>query len=721
MTFPGSATPFGLVRLGPDTVFGAGPKEVLNRFNMATGGYHHAHDRVLGFSHTRLSGTGVSEGGLFRVRPVTDPGDFEKRKGLLGLVHGEEAFEAGYYSIRFPDQGILAEVSSTPHCGFHRYTRLDAGKHLQLLLDVGSSLPLGATGDDSEVSVDPARRTLSGKTRLKGQFSSRFGGLDAYFFAEFSPRTGRVRLWQDQRWLPAGSTAASGQSPGAGLELSDDQDSIELKLCISTVSQANARLNFEAEARDLGFDQARAQAHDAWDAMFSRARIRSQDPSLLRGFYTALYHSMLMPTNFTDVNGEYMGFDRKVHVARDFTYRTDLSLWDTFRTTHPLYSLIAPEIQRDSVMSLIEMGKLSGVLPRWPSGLADSGSMFGSPANFLIAEAWLKGIHDFDVEAALDLMIRGATQTVPGVPGRDEPCIRFGYCPSDLTSGSVSMTLEQAWADSATANLAGALGQTAVEAEYRERAHAWRHHWNPANRYFCPKDSRGKLGAVSPDLLSYFGFLGHGAQSFTEGSANQWRYSVPHEPRELVRLFGGPEAFVAELERFLRGASRQRSSAIPVGRYWHGNEHDLHAIYLFNEAGHPELTQKWVRWALNTRYADSPDGLDGNDDGGALSAWFALSTLGLYPQAGSDLWWLGAPQVEEATLDLGSGHTLHLVAHGQGPRNAYVQKVLLNGVPLCEPRLRHAELQDGKLEFFLGPRAAPQGGFACQRPEPFSS
>ena len=713
MTFPGATSPFGMVRLSPDTEFGSGPLQRLNGTNLTTSGYSEMHNRVTGFSHTRLSGTGVKEGGLLKVKPVTIEKDYQNRSGSLGLEHDQESMEPGHYAITFPGDKIFAELTSSQHCGFHRYRRLDATKTLHLVIDGGSSLSRGGIGSASFLQVDPAHQAFWGDLAVKGGFSSRYGGMTAHVYAEYTGAVQSVRMWQGKDWENATATRADGNRPGLGIALAPSGDEIELKVCLSYVSASNARGNFEAEARHADFDQALSAATQAWHSMLGRAVIQTSDPDVEKIFYTSLYHSLLMPTNFTDTNHEYLGFDRVAHRAEGFTYRTDLSLWDTFRTAHPLYTLIAPEVQHDSVMSLLAMGAVSGVLPRWPSGGGDAGSMFGSPANFLMSEAWLKGIHNFDAEAALDLMVRGADEEVAGKPGREKICHDVGYCPSNLVNGSVSKTLEYAWADFATAELAKSLGHSGIATDFATRSEAYREVWDPDAKYFAPRDEKGHFGRISPDALPYLGIFGHGTSAFVEGSANQWRYSAPQAGSALVKLFGGPTAFVAELERFMEGHSGGRAAIYPGGRYWQGNEPDLHALYFFNEAGRPDLTQKWARWAMNDRYGNSSAGLDGNDDGGALSAWYVLSALGLYPQAGTDRYWLGSPIVEKATLNLGSQHQLHLVVNQQGRQNVYVQKLLVNGHRWCKPSIAHSELIGATLQYTMGSTPAPDGGYAC--------
>ncbi len=718
MTSPAATRPFGMVRLGPDTRV-TGGRAYLSRITTATSGYSSWYNRIVGFSHTRLSGTGAAEGGLFRVQPLASIEAFASRQEGLPFEHADETAHPGTYAVAFPAQGFSTELTATARCGVHRYRALGQGPVPLLALDVTSSLnPKRDRKVEATLRVDPTARTLDGKVRLFGGFSRTSGGQQAWFHAEVTGPVEHFRLWRKGALLEAEFTQA--EDPGnsdLGVLLLPSQEGreLEFRLCVSFVSAENARGNFDAEVRGRSFEQLKADANQEWEAWLGRARIRSRNAKVLTVFNTALYHSFLMPTLFTDSNGQYLGFDQKVRTARGFTYRTDLSLWDTFRTTHPLYTLIAPEIQRDSVQSLLEMARASGAVPRWPSGTADAGAMFGSPANFLFAETWLKGLRGFEPQEALDWMVRGAKGETPtSLPGREKVCWEKGICPSDVIDHSVSKTLDYAWADSATAGLARSLGQFTLARQFDGRAQAYRQAWNPERGFFAPKDSGGRWMRFTTDVVTYLDFWRAGKpRFFAEGSAHQWRYSAPHDAQGLIELFGGPEPFVQELESFLHGASPHMSLNLPQTHYWHGNEHNLHVIYLFNEAGRPDLTQRWARWAMQTRYGTGPQGLDGNDDGGALSAWYVFSALGLYPQAGTDRYWLGSPQVDEAELDLGEGRTLRILARNQGAKNVYVQGVRLNGQCLERPEVRQESLLNGVLEFDLGPAPAPGGGYRC--------
>jgi predicted alpha-1,2-mannosidase len=525
--------------------------------------------------------------------------------------------------------------------------------------------------------------------------------LRVYFYAKPSVPLGHYRVWSGKKWIDDQPTEIRGEDIGIVLDSMNTPSyggEIGLSLCISYVSALNAKLNFDAEAASTPFDQARISAEAKWKEYFSRAEIKTPDRDLETLFYSTLYFSAIMPTNFTDVNHEYRGFGNTIGKAENFTYRTDLSLWDTFRTAHPLYNLIAPEIQRDTVLSLMEMAKENhGVFPRLAYGTTSSKYMFGSPANFVLSEAYAKGIHDFDTESALLSMWKGANED----PFTREPeCVLHGYCPSDEIPQSVSKTVENSWADFAAAELAHASGNPSMELRFRENEVGFRHVWDPSTRYFRPKNSAGEFTAFNPNMTSYFAFIYKPAIAYAEGGPNHYRFSAPHHAQELISLFGGPAEFVTELEKFMDGHSPRRSALYPGANYWHGDEHNIHAPYLFNEAGRPDLTQKWVRWILRDRYATTPDGLDGNDDAGTLSAWYVLSSLGLYPQSGTDRYWLGSPAVDEATF-----------ARGQSSENVYVKQVALNGKRLCASTVLHQALVDSTLEFQMS--ATPVATYTC--------
>ena len=364
-----------------------------------------------------------------------------------------------------------------------------------------------------------------------------------------------------------------------------------------------------------------------------------------------------MPTVFNDANGDYLGFDRQVHKASGFRYFTNLSLWDTFRTTHPLYTLIAPQDQRDMLTSLVKMLEQGGWLPRWPSGHGYSNSMLGTPADIVIADAYLKGVRDFDVTNAYQAMRRTAlAPTPPGAAfsGREgvKEYLQYGYCPAGLVGKSRHTDagiLE--WANRAISLLAEALGYAEDAALFHQHSESYRNVWNPRTQYFQPRDARGSfVEPFKPLLLPYLDRKGKYTKDYVEGSPLQWRWGAPFDAEGLIALFQSREYFVQELDNFFAKADPTLGRWNPGPYYWHGNEPDIHAAYLFDEAGRPDLTQKWVRWIMDHKYSNRYDGLDGNDDGATLSAWYVFSALGLYPVAGTDRYELGAPLFEKAEV-----------------------------------------------------------------------
>jgi predicted alpha-1,2-mannosidase len=703
---PAAALPFGMIRLGPDTVAKSGRRATNSS------GYYFHDDRVLGFSHTRLSGTGARDGGNFLVFPSTEPQSptGPRRQPDARLDHKDEVAFPGYYAATLPESGIRAELTATRRVGVHRYTFPQSAKP-RILIDVTSVLGRGKS-KEGQVRVLASASEIEGSVRTFGTFSARYGGLEVYFVARFSQGFAAVGTWQGESFS-RDRLEAAGDDVGVDLILqaSGPRPVVELKLAISYVSVANARANLEAEAGAAGFDRVLETAVSEWENKLTRIRVAGGTDKQQTIFYTALYHSLLMPTVFSDVNGDYLGFDGRVHRASGFHFYTDMSLWDTFRTTHPLFTLIAAAEQRDMMVSLTEIAKQGGYLPRWPSGNGYTNSMFGTPADIVVAEAYLKGVRDFDAEAAYQAMLKTAQGPTHNsrFSGRAgiEDYLKFHYCPSDRERQSVAKTIEYSYEDYAVARLAEALGHSKDAELFDARARYYRNLWNPATQYFQPRDSRGEFFEdFRPLLLTYLDPGGKYTSAYVEGSALQWRWAVPFDAAGLVSLFRSPGYFVEELEQFF-AKSIPSVGALPNAYYWHGNQPDLYAAFLFNAAGRPDLTQKWARWILETKYGDRENGLDGNDDGGCLSAWYVFASIGLFPVAGTDRYEIASPLWERAEVDVG-GRRLSVVAGNFARDHGYVQKVLLNGTPLDRRWLRHDEIaRGGMLRFEMGPKPAP--------------
>jgi len=691
--FPGACAPFGMVRLSPDTVSTSG-RRATN-----TSGYYYRDPQILGFSHTRLAGTGAVDGGNFLVIPIAggDSADAVRHGLRAPYQHDNEVAFPGYYKLFLPERNLTAELTATPRVGVHRY-QFAGSDAPHLLIHVASVLGRGAS-KDGHVRLLPTANELEGSVRTYGTFSRRYGGIPIHFVARFNRPFTRFGVWKSDS-IAAGQNTADGDDVGADLlfEKNGSPSVVELKLAISYVSVANARENLNREAGALDFDQVLEQSKRGWEEKLGRIRVEGGTAKEQTLFYTALYHALQMPTAFSDVNGDYLGFDGKVHRAQDFTYYTDMSLWDTFRTVHPLFNLIAPREQRDMARSLVEMSRQGGYLPRWPAGNGYSNSMFGTPADIMLTETYLKGIRDFDVETAYQAMRRAALGPTKNsrFSGRAgiEDYLKFGYCPSDLMKQSVARTLEYAYADHSIAALAKALGHADDAALFEKHSLAYRQIWNPQTQYFQPRDSHGAFdGTFKPLMLTYVDRGGKYTHAYVEGSALQWRWGVPFDAPALISLFKSKDYFVQELEEFFAHSVPQ-VNVQPNAYYWHGNQPDIYSVYLFNAAGRPDLTRKWVHWILAHKYGDQENGMDGNDDGGTISAWYVLSSLGLYPTAGSDRYELVGPLWKRAEITTGDQR---LVINGDPEiaDPALHERVRLNAAALDRTWIAHKEIANG--------------------------
>jgi predicted alpha-1,2-mannosidase len=706
--FPGAMVPLGMVRLGPETESFLLHKRALN-----TSGYFYGDDRMLGFSHTRLNGTGATDGGAVLVVPSIGPVVPQAlRTGhCIRFSHSDEVASPGYYAVKLAEPGVLVELTATPRVGVHRYT-FTKDKAPHLILDVTHALGNHRTSD-GEVRVLPDAGEVEGAVRLFGTFASRYGGLKTYFVARYDQPLAAFATWQGDR-LSLAQTNARGNQVGVDLTFAptNRQHVVTLKVAISYVSIQNARANLEAEADIKDFDAVVARAQQIWEERLSLVKVQGGTDKQKTIFYTALYRAFEMPTLFNDACREYVGFDGKVHQTDGFQYFTDLSLWDTFRTVHPLYTLIAPKEQRDMLNSLVKMLEQGGWLPRWPSGRGYSNSMLGTPADIVIADSYLKGIRGFDVERAYQAMRQ--TALAPNwrgaaFSGRQgiQQYLKYKYCPSGPVRESVARTLEFGWADHAISLLAEALGHHADAELFLDHSRYYRNLWNPATQYFQPRDPEGRfVEPFKPLLLTYFDRKGTYTKDYVEGSALQWRWGAPYDAPGLIALFKSRDYFVDELNSFFARSDPAMGAWSPGPYYWQGNQPDIHAAWLFNEAGRPDLTQKWVRWLLDHKYDDNYVGLDGNDDAGTISAWYLFGALGLYPVPGSDKYELGAPLFERAELKL-KDKPLVIVAQNYAPNRCYAGKVWLNDQPLDRSWITHGEIaQGGTLRFSMAAEPA---------------
>ena len=678
MLSPAASVPFGCVRLGPDTSAVGG----LYLFKTNTSGYYYEHRHIIGFSYSRLSGTGIRDYGMFRVTPCSSLQDGKPIP--IAYSHEEETASPGYYAVYLHAQSVLAEMTATEHAGYQRYT-FNTCADAKLYIDASSTLSEGTT-ENAVISVNENEGTVTGEVTVYGGFSGRFDGMKEYYYAEFDK--------------PLKSFEMNGES-GVSLNFGNiENEPVTLRAGISFVSAENAKENLYAEAGNSDFDTVRKNADDLWNNELSKIKITADD-EIKENFYTALYHTMIMPTDFTDYNGEYVGFDKEIHTADGYTYRTDMSLWDTARNVNALYCLIEKDVQNDCIQSLLDMADKGGVLPRWPMGEGYTGSMMGSPANMVLTESFLKGF-DFDTDKALGFMIKSAT-SFDNKENRDYGDLyeEYGYIPDDLVRDqgkmSVARTLEYAWADAEISLLAEKLGKNDIAAEYYEKSQRYKNVWNPETKYFQAKNSDGSWGVLMPDMTAFYDdILGlKFSKAYCEGSARQWRWNAINDIDGMIELFGSKEYFVSELNEFMEDASTDMAAIDPGAGFWIGNQHDIHTPYLFVNAGRPDLTQKWVRWTLANRFSTDVNGLDGNDDGGTLSAWYVFSALGFYPVPGTDKYWIGSPCVDSAEIDLGDGKILKITADNQSKENIYISSVTLNGKTPDDFIFSHSDIADG--------------------------
>lgn len=679
--FPGPQVPYGMIRPGPDTGMGRGAAG-FNHFS----GYFYGDDFVHAFSLTRLQGAGIVDYGAPAL-VFADGFDLEKtaREGQQSRIAGQSA-SPGHYAARLVDPRIDVEITASARTALFRLDP-DEGVAPTVIVDLGHSLP-DVDILDGFVEVEPDARELRGWVHLSGGYSSRRGGIVVSFVVRASEPFVAHGLFDGDQAIDDDATSASGPDVGAYFEMAPGTRPV-IAAAISFVDVEGARKNLDAEADDLDFDRVLAEARELWEAHLQRIRVEGGTERDARIFYSALYRVLLMPTLLEDVDGRYRGLDHEVHVAEDFEYLSDLSLWDTFRTLHPLLDLVYPEHQRNVLRSLVAMAQDGGYVPRWPIGPNYTGGMVGDPAAIVFAESWAKGLRDFDLRTAYDALRLTALEAPPqGAPfrGREgiEEYVTLGYVPVEAAGGSVSRTLEYAYADFALARMAEALGEDEDAALFAERAKNYGNVFDPEVGFFVGRRADGSFEALETET---------GWRPFyTEGNAHQYLFYAPHDLPGLAELLGGPETTLARLEALFERSTRDTMTPLLPGLYyWHGNEPDLHYAFVFSALGDHERSVRWSRWARERHYGDGPSGLPGNDDGGTMSAWLVFASLGFFPIAGTDEYLLGAPVFERAEIALEGGTLTVECPDPEAPRYT----VSLSGEPLAAPSFTHDRIAAG--------------------------
>jgi predicted alpha-1,2-mannosidase len=712
-SFVGAAAPQGMMKAGPDT---SGAWGTINFLHFS--GYWYDDDTIQGFSHMHLHGTGAQDYAVLGIMP-TDAFDASRTTATGYASKFDKSTEKatfGRYDVTLTRGNIGASIVATAHAAHHRYTYPSSANSAHVIVDLDHKLESGEIKDVT-VDLDPIKHSAKGSFRSVGQMSRGFGGSMIYFALRTKTAWGNAVVWANGQ-APAPLTHADGTKVGFDLDfdLSNDHSPIEVQVGISLVSVDGAQANLDAEMPAWSFDDESTNASNAWNQATSVIKFTGGTPAQQTMLNAALYHLYLMPTVLSDTDGSYVGLDSKVAKA-DFHYCSDMSLWDTYRTLHPLYDLVAPDRARDSARSLVAMAKAGGYFPKWPIATGEAGTMIGASAEVVLADAYLKGTRDFDAEGAYQIMraaALGSQEPVGGRGGRNQvgKYMQDGYVPSSV-GGSVSWTIEYGQDDFALANFAEALGHHDDAIALSNRAHGWQKLYDSQSGFLWAKGDDGSWSSTHGDPSTV-------SDDFVEANAWHSVWGPWYDADTLITTLGGKDAFVAKLESFfVQGKADydavdwttpgSLSRAAMRKYYWGGNEPDMHAPYLFALAGRPDLTQKWVRWIENEVYGAGADGIPGNDDGGTMSAWLVFSALGFYPIAGSDRYVVGAPMVAHAELQLVGGSFI-VDAQDVSDQNVFVQSVTLNGAPLMQPILRHADLKPGgSLMFVMGPKPSKWG------------
>lgn len=675
--YPGATSPFGMIQLSPDT------SEAPNWGDAS--GYDYNRNTIFGFSHTRLSGTGASDLIDITLMPTSSG------RTSSAFTHDEEKARPGYYQVMLKDEGINAELTTTQRNGIHRY-QYPAGKDAEIILDMDHSADKGSWGRriiNSQIRIlnDHAvegYRIITGWAKLR----------KIYFYMEFSSPILTSTL-RDGGRVHENTAVINGTNLHGCFRFGQlNGKPLTCKVALSSVSMENARQNMEQEAPHWDFDRYVAAADADWEKQLGKIEVKGTEVQK-EIFYTALYHTMIQPNTMSDVNGEYMAADYTTRkVANNETHYTTFSLWDTFRASHPLYTLLEPERVTDFVKSMIRQYEYYGYLPIWQLWGQDNYCMIGNHSIPVITDAILKGIPGIDMEKAYEAVYNSSVTSHPNSPF--EVWEKYGFMPENIQTQSVSITLEQAFDDWCVAQLAAKLNKDADYQRFHKRSEYYRNLFHPKTKFFQSKNDKGEW--IEP--FDPYQYGGNGGHPFTEGNAWQYFWYVPHNIQALMELTGGTKAFEQKLDTFFtstyKSEQMNHNASGFVGQYAHGNEPSHHVAYLYNFAGQPWKTQKYVSHILNTLYNNTSSGYAGNDDCGQMSAWYVFSAMGFYPvNPVSGEYEIGTPLFPEMRMHLDNGKTFTVLAPAVNRENIYIRSVKLNGKPYDKSYITHQQIMDG--------------------------
>lgn len=711
-TFPGATVPFGMVQLSPDTQI----KSRKEGYDWAAG-YRYDDRTIVGFSHTHFSGTGHSDLGDVLVMPIAgevklERGDASKPgSGYTSrFSHKDETAEPGYYAVSLQDYGIRAELTASARVGVHRY-RFPKGKPAHVLVDLRTSMY------DYPGKVQWSRLRLRPDGTVTGFRETRgwAPGRQLYFAMRFSRPVSGHQLHDTEQdvvykgFPPPGEKDPRQRAQIEGRQLAGAFDfadaagqTMVIKVAISPVSEDSAIANLDAEMPGWDFDAVRRDAKAQWTQALAAVDIDAPE-AMKRGFYTALYHTLMGPSLFMDSDGRYRGPDNAVHQAEGFTHYSTFSLWDTYRALHPLLTLVQPERRNaDFINSLLASHRHSpyGVLPVWSFHGQETWCMIGYHAVPVIADAYMKGIRGFDADYALQAMVDSASY---GPYDGIAQYMQLGYVPIDEEGEAASKTLEYAFDDWTIARMAQAMGRNDVATAFGKRAANWRNAFDPDTGFMRARKRDGSFREPFDPTASGYG------TDYTEGNAWQYSWYVPHDIAGLAAAHGGESQLLARIDQVFDAKvdpkifEHMEDITGLIGWYAHGNEPSHHVAYLYAYAGQPWRTQARLGHIMSTQYAPRPDGLAGNDDLGQMSAWYVFTALGFYPVApGSNQYVIGRPFLPRATLNLPNGKRFTVIAQGLDEAHHYIGNATLNGKPLQRAYLSHEEiLAGGELRFVM--------------------
>ena len=677
-TYPGAIAPFGMIQNSPDT-----------RMDSWDGcsGYHISDSTILGFSLTHLTGTGCNDYGDFRFAPVTGKTSCNSKEYSSSFKHENETAKAGYYSVILDKYNTKVELTAGERVAMQRYT-FPQTNDAHIIVELQESNTSAETIHESFITIE-SDNAISGFRRT-GQWAS---NQYLYFYAEFSKPFVGYGICSDNIEHP-NMKHAEGKDLQAWLDFdASDGNPIVMRVATSAVDVEGAKKNLVAEVQDFDFDALAQKTYQQWNDELNRININTvvnaDDKDV---FYTSLYHCFVVPNLFSDVDGRYRAHDKKVYQSESPRY-TIFSLWDTFRTEHPLLTLIQRERSIDIINTFINNYETGGLLPVWELAANETNCMIGYHAIPVIADAYFCGLEGIDYEKALEAMVKSARADQFGLSCYKE----YGFIPSNCEGESVSKTLEYAYDDWCIARLAEALGKDDIAKEFYQRAQYYKNLYDPSTKFFRGKRNGCFVTPFDPTQVNFM---------LTEANTWQYNFFVPQDLNTHIEMMGGTIAYTRKLNELFNSSSElsgrvQSDITGLIGQYAHGNEPSHHMAYIYNYLGRPSQTQKFVNKIMYELYTNQADGLCGNEDCGQMSAWYVMSAMGFYPVTpASGYYVIGVPHFEEMVINLENGKTFTVVANNLSRGNCYIESVKLNGKPLKRSYIYFDEVHNGgKLEF----------------------